>query len=494
MKISVSSHSTFYYKEKQFTKFSELIELVTSKKNYSCGVFTDGHRNLKNFEKAYTIGLDIDNGENETQMSLVEATELFKDHKHIIMTSKSHGIEKHGKVADRFRVLLFLETPITDQKNFYATWQSLKDKYDAIDGQCKDPSRFWYPSKEVVSKNENGSLIKTVKYVEPEKKEVKEVATKGKLARHTLDFITFGAPDGLWNGALSKAAIDIREQGYDKEETIALLSKPTGYLDESDLRVVDSVYNKELRYEARDDGSCFNLQTIDEIYESKEVVEWFMDRMLMKGGFSIIGGDPKAGKSTIIRQLCKHVINGEDFFGRSTQKANVLYLALEEFVPLIKEQFAQVGIKKGDPLLIHAGGFKNFEKRYENLEKVVLEHKLDFVVVDTMALFCNIGDLNDYNSVNKELVKLREIARRTGAHVMVIHHINKGYMGKAGSLLGSQAIKGAFDTIIKLTKRGRERSITTEGRGLVNYWDHPLEFDWDTQSYTLGEKRDDDDY
>lgn len=492
MKISLSNNITHGYKPQEFENLSELVSLLTSGKNYSCGIFKDGYRNNQNFEKTYTIGLDIDNGVNEAQMTIVEAKDLFKEHKHIIMPSKSHQKDKNGIVADRFRVILFLDKPIDNKEDYYATWYVLKNKYPAIDPQCKDPARFWYPSTTSVSQKDSGKTISVVKHVEKAPLETPNIPlSKGKLARTTMEFLTFGAQGMGWNQALTKATIDLREQGYDKPETITMLSKATGFLDEADHRCVDSIYNKEMRYEARDDGECFKYQTISEIYESTEVVEWFMDRMLMKGGLSIIGGDPKAGKSTIVRQLCKNILCGEEFLGRKSRQCKTVYYAMEEFIPMIKEQFQQVGLPKDADLIVHAGGMKNFDKRYEKLEEDVIKHGFEFVVIDTMGLFCEM-DLNDYNSVNKELMKIREIARSTGCHIMLIHHINKGYMGKSGTLLGSQAIKGAFDTIILFNKHGKDRLITTEGRGINPFWNRKLEFDWNTQTYTLGELTEED--
>lgn len=489
MKISTSSHNTFNYVPREFKTVSQLAKILISGKNYSCGLFKGGHRNNQNFIKTYTIGLDIDNGENEVQMSLDEAKAAFKDYKHIIMPTKSHQKDKHGIVADRFRVILFMSKPIENHNDYVATWSMLKEKYPAIDRQCKDPARFWYPSNSVVSQNDEGKLIEPVKYVE--KKEVikndKLPEKKGKLARNTLEFMLNGAPNGLWNATLTKAAIDVREQGYNMDECITLLSRATGHLDDADKRCIGSIYSREMKYGARDDGNSFNFREIDSILSNNEKLEWCAERLLIKGGLSIFAGRPKSGKSTLVRQLVKNIINNEEFLGRKTQPSKVLYLALEEHDVMLKEQFNQVGIKKGDPILIHTGMFKNPAKKYENLTNAILETGSEFVVIDTMALFCGIEDLNNYNSVNVALTQMREICRDTKAHIMMIHHLSKGSRDRPETILGSTAISGAVDNIISLTRKGNDRYITSQGRGCRGFYKQALDFNWEKQTYSLGE-------
>src|SRR6267154_273561 len=85
-------------------------EFITSA-SYSGSVFRENKRSIANFESASLMILDYDNkpGERAT-MTLAQAREAFKPYRHIIAPTKSHG--KDG--ADRFRVVLFLSSPITD--------------------------------------------------------------------------------------------------------------------------------------------------------------------------------------------------------------------------------------------------------------------------------------------------------------------------------------------------------------------------------------------
>jgi len=247
---------------------SDIVE-VALESNYSLSTFRDNHRHLDSFQSASLIGLDIDNGENEEQMSLEEARHIFAPYKHIILTSRSHGkIKKPGTsseqpAADRFRVILVLSKPITDLHTYYATWHALKEKFPVIDRACKDPSRMWFASNDYVQHSDEGNLVEVVlpqpKPKAKEKPEYKPALPhqKGALSRSTIEFLTNGASPGSWNPSLFKAAKDLQQQLYSKEEAIDMLTLPTrlpgnsGELDESDLATIESAYRSVNRYAPR---------------------------------------------------------------------------------------------------------------------------------------------------------------------------------------------------------------------------------------------------
>src|SRR3954469_7209482 len=105
MQISIGNQSNL----RDFSTFEirichEVVEIasVITKQNYSLGTFKDGIRRKDNFIHAEAIGLDFDGG-----YPLSQAIEDFKSFQHIIAPTRSHQIDKNGKVEDRFRVILF---------------------------------------------------------------------------------------------------------------------------------------------------------------------------------------------------------------------------------------------------------------------------------------------------------------------------------------------------------------------------------------------------
>lgn len=268
--VSVSvNESKKFFKTIDNLSLEDIAELAT-KINYSLATYRKQHRLLDNFISTQLIGLDIDDG-----CTLNEAIAKFKDFKHIILTSKSHQKEKHGIVSDRFRVILVLERPITEADEFYSTWHTLHDLHPYIDKACKDPSRFWYKSPSLVSLNTEGRTVSvTEKVYKPVNTSSKftQVNTdrKGVLAQSTIEFITQGAPKGQWNHTLYKAAKDMQQQLYSKDEAITMLEMPTrlsgnsGHLDASDMQTIDSAYKSQAKYEPRYDDKNSTIEIIQQ--------------------------------------------------------------------------------------------------------------------------------------------------------------------------------------------------------------------------------------
>ncbi len=108
MKVFYSSASnnnfweTIYNpREISFDKFHE----VTKKPlGYSPAIYADSYRKAKNVKKLQMIILDIDN--DDKNLKTFEITEIFKDYTHLIVSTKSHQIDKKGHgVKDRYRII-----------------------------------------------------------------------------------------------------------------------------------------------------------------------------------------------------------------------------------------------------------------------------------------------------------------------------------------------------------------------------------------------------
>lgn len=134
------------------------LHLVTAKSPYSSMIYTEAMENGTNrrASNVQSIGnvfiLDIDDG-----MTLHDAIETAGSYRSLIVTSKSHQIDKKGKVNDRFRVLIplyskdgiRLSIPKEDYSGFYSfTAQYLG--FNSFDKATKDIARFYYPNPEQI--------------------------------------------------------------------------------------------------------------------------------------------------------------------------------------------------------------------------------------------------------------------------------------------------------------------------------------------------------
>lgn len=240
-------------------KMSNLKELsdFTLKYDWSPFTFKDSYRHGTSWASCDTMVLDIDNDGDYT-CTIEQAKELFKEYNFVILTSKSHQIEKNGKVTDRFRIIIPLSSTIKDQEIYKNTWYFLSNKFPFIDQQCKDFARFYYKSKEFILENKGKSLDPVLENIMPkiyEKPKLDLLLTKGKLSRATMEFIVNGAKPGQRNIACYKAAKDMQEQNYSIEDAInKLVKSPCIDQDFSEKEVeqtVNSAYSNDPKYDPR---------------------------------------------------------------------------------------------------------------------------------------------------------------------------------------------------------------------------------------------------
>lgn len=168
--------------------------------------------------------------------------------------------------------------------------------------------------------------------------------------------------------------------------------------------------------------------------------------VLPVAGMSIWGSGPGVGKSTLARGLAMAVVNGTPFLDFETRRGPVVLLHLEEHPGEVRRHVKLLGLQPGDP--IHILDVPIQEHAFEILRQAMLIVRPALVVVDPMQKFLEIREINDYASAYGALGPLLELARSTGAHVMLLHHTNKAEL----SLLGSQALKGGVDSTFIMRK------------------------------------------
>ena len=188
-----------------------------------------------------------------------------------------------------------------------------------------------------------------------------------------------------------------------------------------------------------------------------EEFDWVVDGMLPSGGLSLLVAKPKVGKSTMARNLALCVSRGESFLGRCCTKGPVIYLALEEKQSEVKRHFALMGADEHDSVFSCFGSIDGdpLALLLELLEKF----KPSLVIIDPLFLFVRVRDGNDYAEVTRVLEPLRTLARKCGAHFLLVHHMGKGAGEDGDGVLGSTALFGAVDCLIEYRKRSTGRTV-----------------------------------
>ncbi|MGH7961900.1 MAG: AAA family ATPase [Candidatus Binatia bacterium] len=226
----------------------------------------------------------------------------------------------------------------------------------------------------------------------------------------------------------------------------------------------------------------------DLLNEPEETVSWLVDGLLPAGGFSLLVAKPKAGKSTLARNLALAVAQqGRDFFSRTVQYGPVVYLALEEKRAEVRKHFRDMGATGAEDIYIFAASAPT--DALQQIRAVAEEKKPALIIIDPLFKLTRVKDSNDYAQVTAALEPLLVLARETGAHVLCVHHAGKGDREGGDAILGSTAIFAAVDTALIMKRSERYRTLSSQQRYGEDLLETVLRFDPTTRMVALGETK-----
>ena len=219
------------------------------------------------------------------------------------------------------------------------------------------------------------------------------------------------------------------------------------------LELADSVLSVPHTYrEEREQKQGLLLIAADELLDEEDIEPPdLVAGLLPEAGLSIVGAKPKVGKSTWVRCLCIAVAQGTEFMNRPVRQGGVIYLALEEKRREVREHFRRLGMAKGDPLYVHFGATP--EDGLAALARAIEEKKPLLVVIDPLFRFIQVRDVSDYAVILKALDPVLHVARKTGCHVLLVHHNTKVEREGGDDFLGSTGIFASVDTAIIMRRR-----------------------------------------
>ncbi|NLZ83242.1 MAG: DNA repair protein RadA [Clostridiales bacterium] len=161
-----------------------------------------------------------------------------------------------------------------------------------------------------------------------------------------------------------------------------------------------------------------------------------LDRVLGGGivpsSLVLVGGDPGIGKSTLLLQLCREVVNR----GKS-----VLYISGEESLTQIKIRAERLGTFDGELLLL-------CETNLDLIEDIITKNKPDIVVIDSIQTMFKEeissapGSVGQVREVTGSLMR---IAKGIGVTIFIIGHVTK-----EGVVAGPRVLEHMVDTVLYL--------------------------------------------
>lgn len=194
-------------------------------------------------------------------------------------------------------------------------------------------------------------------------------------------------------------------------------------------------------------------------------VEWLVDGLLTKHGFSVLYGEPGAGKSFLAIDMALSVAYGKAWHNNPVQRGAVLYIAGEGVGGLgkrIKAWQAHHKLTADVPFYVLPTAVRFREP--DDVERLLrtidnLDTKFSAVFVDTVARALLGGDENSATDMGLFVDACEIVKRHCECAVVAIHHSGKD---AARGMRGSTALLGAVDTSIKVSKLEETVTLATE--------------------------------
>lgn len=151
---------------------------------------------------------------------------------------------------------------------------------------------------------------------------------------------------------------------------------------------------------------------------------------IVQGSLVLVGGDPGIGKSTLLLQMCKHLVE---------INKKVLYISGEESLRQIRMRADRIGEFKGDLHLLS-------ETNLDTVEQTIGSLKPEIVVIDSIQTMYKeeVGSApGSVGQVRETTNTLMGIAKGMGISVFIIGHVTK-----EGMVAGPRVLEHMVDTVL----------------------------------------------
>lgn len=159
-----------------------------------------------------------------------------------------------------------------------------------------------------------------------------------------------------------------------------------------------------------------------------------LDRVLgggiVVGSLVLVGGDPGIGKSTLLLQMCKCLVD---------KKRKVLYISGEESLKQIKMRAERLGESWGELLLLS-------ETNLDIIENTIDKIKPEVVIIDSIQTMYKeeVGaSPGSVSQVRETTSILMRIAKGMGISIFIVGHVTK-----EGVVAGPRVLEHMVDTVL----------------------------------------------
>ncbi len=178
--------------------------------------------------------------------------------------------------------------------------------------------------------------------------------------------------------------------------------------------------------------SILKVTTADESRIKTDIGE--LDRVLgggiVKGSLVLVGGDPGIGKSTILLQMCKKLVDKD---------VEVLYVSGEESLSQIKMRAGRIGTFDKDMMLL-------CDNDMDNISSAIQKSNAEVVVIDSIQTMVvdEVGSApGTVTQVREVTSRLMQLAKQNNVAVFIVGHVTK-----EGTVAGPRTLEHMVDSVL----------------------------------------------
>lgn len=224
-----------------------------------------------------------------------------------------------------------------------------------------------------------------------------------------------------------------------------------------DMERLYELASKTPKFEAAPFRSAFNAIPWSKMDDPAPEHEYLIKGVLTAGEISMVAGPSKSGKTFAVLDMAMAVARNVEWMGRKVRHGGVIYqagegqkgikkrirayrfrngLSAEHDLPFVLMP-ARINLYKDDD---QTNAFIAEAKHWASTFKVPLE----LIVIDTWATATTGANENDGRDVGAVLERCARISDTTGAHVLLVHHLN----AEGSKVRGHSSIIGNLENVL----------------------------------------------
>lgn len=209
--------------------------------------------------------------------------------------------------------------------------------------------------------------------------------------------------------------------------------------------------------------------TLRDAYAPREPLQYIVSDLFNLPSLSVVYGAPGTMKSLLMADMMTCVVAGIPWLSHEVIQAPAIWIDLDNGLRRTHERIAALSKARdlteeaplsymsmpNPPPSVVSSVYK------EHLKGLIVKHGAKLVCIDNLKLISPSADENS-DEMAVVMGNLREIAERTGAAIVIIHHQRKGKQnGRTGdSLRGHSSIEAAIDLALHVNRKGSEEHIS----------------------------------